>query len=55
MRAYLDGKKTYILSTAGVIAAIAGWITGELNMVQALNAAFIAGGIGTARAGIAKS
>lgn len=55
MRAYLDGKKTYILSVAGMISAVAAWITGELNFVQAVEAFLLAASVGTLRAGVSKS
>lgn len=55
MRAYLDGKKTYILSYAGMIVAIASLIAGQLTFMEAMEAFLVAAGIGTLRAGVAKS
>lgn len=51
----LDGKKTYAVALGGVLGAIGGWLTGQLDPVQALQIAFNAVAAATIRHGIAKS
>ena len=48
----LDGKKTYALALAAILAAIAGYLTGDLTAVQAVEAAWAGGVAATLRHGI---
>ena len=48
----LQGKKTYSVVIAGILAAAAGWLTGELSLAQAIEAVLIALGIAGIRHGV---
>lgn len=49
----LTGKKTYIAGAAGIISAVAGVLTGQLSIFEALILALNGGGIMSLRAGVA--
>ena len=48
----LQGKKTYSIVVAGILAAIAGYLSGELTVAQLVEAILIALGFATVRHGI---
>lgn len=48
----LQGKKTYSLVVAGILAAIAGYLGGDLDVAQTVEAILIALGFATVRHGI---
>ena len=49
---WLKGKKTYLVCVAGILAAVIGYLNGEISMAQAIEAIFIAIGGITLRAGV---
>lgn len=49
-----SGKKTYSVVIAGILAAAAGYLTGELTVAQTVEAVLIALGFATVRHGIQK-
>jgi hypothetical protein len=51
--AALKGKKTYIVMLAGILAAVAAYVTGEATLVQAGQMLLIALGLGGLRSGVA--
>lgn len=51
---WLKGKKTYILVALGVVYAVSGYYTGNLDGQAALEIIWVALMGGTVRAGIAK-
>ncbi|GAF69460.1 unnamed protein product [marine sediment metagenome] len=51
---WLQGKKTYLVVAAAVIAAIIGYLNGELTIVQGVGAILAALGLGSARSAIGK-
>ena len=51
----LAGKKTYIVSIIGALTALGAWLSGDMSAVDAFMAGLAAFGIGSLRAGIAKS
>jgi hypothetical protein len=53
--AALQGKKAYIVMIAAIFGAIAGYATGDLTPLQAIQAIFAALGLGALRSGVAKS
>jgi hypothetical protein len=52
--AWLQGKKTYLVMIAAILGAIAGYATGELTVVQMIQAIMAALGLGALRSGVAK-
>ena len=48
----LRGRKTYLLAAGAVLAAVAGYLTGELTAVQALETGWTGAVAATLRAGI---
>ncbi len=48
----LQGKKTYSIVVAGILAAIAGYLSGELTVAQLVEAVLIALGFATLRHGV---
>lgn len=48
----LEGKRTYILAFGAVVAAAVAFMTGEMTLAEAVNAALVGAGIGTMRASI---
>lgn len=51
----LEGKKTYIVAAAVVLTALGAFLNGDLTLIQAVEQALVGMGIGTLRAGVAKS
>ena len=49
----LVGNRTYILAVGAVVAAAVAFLTGEMTLPEAVNAALIGAGLGTLRAGVA--
>jgi len=49
---WLAGRRTYIVSTAGIISAIAAYIAGDSDIFNMLQTLFTLGGIFFLRAGI---
>lgn len=49
---YLQGKKTYILGTCGILFAITGFITGHLDSMNAFDILFTSLGIMGIRNGV---
>ncbi len=54
VKEYLKGKKTYLVAAAAIITAVVGYSDGTLDLIQLIEAVFVAVGFGTLRAGIAK-
>lgn len=50
----LEGKKTYVLAIVGAITAIAGYLTGSIDISTLVQALFNAAGAFTIRQAIAK-
>ena len=50
-----DGKKTYTLAGAAILAAIAGYLQGALDVQAALEMAWAGGVAATLRHGLAKA
>jgi hypothetical protein len=50
---YLKGKKAYFVSALGVIYALAGFATGHITGIDAVNMIFGAASVSALRAGIA--
>jgi len=48
----LEGKKTYSVVIAGILAAAAGYLTGDLTIAQTVEAVLIALGFATIRHGV---
>lgn len=48
----LQGKKTYIASIGVIVAAIAGFITGEASLVETITASLTGLGLATLRLGV---
>jgi len=46
----LEGKRTYIAAIGAVAAAVAAFLTGEMNLAEAVNAALLGAGLATLRA-----
>ena len=51
---FLQGKKTYILTALGLIYALSGYLTGNLDAQTALALVYSSGVISTLRAAISK-
>lgn len=51
--AWLKGKKTYIVMLAALLGAVAGYASGEITLVQAIEAVLAALGLGALRSGVA--
>lgn len=51
---WLSGKKTYIVALAGILAAIAAYASGELDLAQTIQAVLASLGLSTLRAGVSK-
>ena len=51
---WLQGKKAYIVMLSGIIAALLGYLDGQLTIMQALTALWAALGLGAIRSGIGK-
>lgn len=51
----LEGKKTYLVATLIVISGVLSYVTGEMTLEQAILAVLNGLGLGSLRAGIAKS
>lgn len=49
----LEGKRTYIIAFGAVVAAAVAFLTGEMTLAEAVNAALVGAGLGTLRAGVA--
>jgi hypothetical protein len=49
----LVGNRTYILAVGAVIAAAVAFMTGEMTLAEAVNAALVGAGLGALRAGVA--
>ena len=49
---HLKGKKTYSLVIAGILAAMAGYLSGEMTVAQTVEAVLIALGLATLRHGV---
>ena len=52
---WLQGKKTYLVIISGIIAAILAYLNGDMTLVQALSAIWVALGLGAVRSGVSKS
>ncbi len=50
----LDGKKTYIVMLGGILAAIGGYLTGDMSLAEAVILGVNSLGLGALRAGVAK-
>lgn len=46
----LEGKRTYIVALGAVVAALVGYLAGEMTVAEAVNAALIGSGLATLRA-----
>jgi hypothetical protein len=46
---FLDGKKTHLTVAAAVVAAIFGFLTGEMTLAEAVNASMVALGLSALR------
>jgi hypothetical protein len=46
----LTGYRTYIIAIGAVVAAAVAFLTGEMDLSQAVNAALLGAGLGTLRA-----
>ena len=55
MANWLDGKKTYIAAAAVVVAALAGFLGGDLTLGQAVANALEGLGLAALRSGVAKA
>lgn len=55
LKGSLKGQKTYIMAGLAVIAAVAGYLMGDLTLTEALNQAWAGGLAMTFRAAIAKT
>lgn len=60
MLAFLQGKKTYILVTLGVLALLINFLSGDITLMQFLSSEKLTEligllGLGTIRAGVAAS
>ena len=51
----MDGKKTYTLAIAAVLAGVAGYLQGHLDLQQALEAVWAGGAAAALRHGLAKT
>jgi hypothetical protein len=51
---WLQGKKTYLVCIAGILAAIIAYLSGEMTMIQMVEAIWAAVAGMTLRAGVAK-
>ena len=51
---WLQGKKTYLVMIAAILGAIAAYSTGDMTLIQALEAIMAALGLGALRSGVAK-
>jgi hypothetical protein len=49
----LSGYKTYVVSAAVVLSAVAAFVTGDVDLQGAINQALLGLGLGTLRAGVA--
>ena len=49
----LAGNRTYILAFGAVVAAAVAFMTGEMTLAEAVNAALVGAGLGALRAGVA--
>ncbi|MCL2338641.1 MAG: hypothetical protein FWC51_01650 [Proteobacteria bacterium] len=49
---WLVGRRTYIISGAGIIAAVAAYVAGDANIFETLQTVFTLGGIYFLRRGI---
>lgn len=47
---YLQGKRTYIVAFGAVVAAAVAYLTGEMTVAEAVNAALIGTGLASLRA-----
>jgi hypothetical protein len=55
MLQWFEGKKTYVVAVAVIVGAAAQFVTGEMSLGEAINAALVGLGLGTLRAGVAKA
>ena len=51
---FLQGKKTYIVAIGVVVAAVVAFLTGELQLADAVTRALEGLGLATLRAGVSK-
>lgn len=49
-----NGKKTYIVSLGVILAAVGGYLTGEMTLAETVTTALAGLGLGTLRMGVAK-
>lgn len=54
MLEFLQGKKTYLVMVLAIGGIGMGWLNGEMNAAEAINAGLMALGLGTLRAGVSK-
>ena len=48
----MRGYRTYLASAFGVVAAVVGYLVGDLTLLDAINGGMTALGLGTLRAGL---
>ena len=51
---FLKGKKTYVIMAIGVLTAVGAYLTGDLTLIQAIQAVLGALGLGALRGGVSK-
>lgn len=52
MMTKLDGYKTYIVIAGAILTALGAYLTGELTLMEFVNASLVSLGIGTVRHGM---
>lgn len=50
----LSGYKTYVLAVVAVVTGVAGYLVGDMSMMDALNYVWVGGVAAALRAGVAK-
>ena len=52
---WMQGKKTYFVALGVIVASAVGFAAGDMSLQEAINSALVGLGLGTLRAGVAKS